>query len=324
MVSRVRRRAAASQILAFDVGGSFVKAARVDPVRGALLDDVLRVPTPADASPAAVIDLLADIASRMPSTGPFGLAFPTVARQGVAMTAANIDRRWIGTDARALLSSRIRRPVAFLNDADAAGLAEMRMGAGRGRGGTVLVVTLGTGIGSALFVDGRLVPNTELGHLQVGSEEAEQRASARVRVERGLSWQEWAAEVNVVLAEMHRLLWPDLFIIGGGVTENWDQFGPLLSNPAEIVVARHGNDAGLIGAAMAAVELKEGPRPRHARPRRHRAKRGRRCAENEACPHQTARCRHDHLYGDVATGGGARRHQFVTGLPGFLAAATPG
>jgi polyphosphate glucokinase len=254
MVSRVRRRAAASQILAFDVGGSFVKAARVDPARGVLLDDVVRVPTPAGASPAAVIDLLADIAGRMPSTGPFGLAFPTVARQGVAMTAANIDRRWIGTDARALLSARIRRPVAFLNDADAAGLAEMRVGAGRGRGGTVLVVTLGTGIGSALFADGRLVPNTELGHLQVGSEEAEHRASARVRVERGLSWQEWAAEVNVVLAEMHKLLWPDLLIIGGGVTENWDQFGTLLSNPAEIVVARHGNDAGLIGAAMAAVE----------------------------------------------------------------------
>jgi len=156
MVSRVRRHAAESQILAFDVGGSFVKAARVDPVRGALLDEVLRVPTPADAAPAAVVDLLADIASRMPSTGPVGLAFPTVARRGVAMTAANIDRRWIGTDARALLASRIHRPVVFLNDADAAGLAEMRLGAGRGRDGTVLVVTLGTGIGSALFVDGRL------------------------------------------------------------------------------------------------------------------------------------------------------------------------
>ena len=254
MVSRVRRRAAESQILAFDVGGSFVKAARVDPVRGALLDEVLRVPMPADAAPAAVVDLLADMVSRMPSTGPVGLAFPTVARRGVAMTAANIDRRWIGTDARALLASRIHRPVAFLNDADAAGLAEMRMGAGRGRDGTVLVVTLGTGIGSALFVDGRLVPNTELGHMQVGSEEAEHRASARIRVERGLSWPAWASEVNEVLAEMHRLLWPDLFIIGGGVTENWELFGPLLENPAEIVVARYGNDAGLIGAAMAAVE----------------------------------------------------------------------
>jgi polyphosphate glucokinase len=253
-VSQARRRADA-QILAFDVGGSFVKAARVDAAQGALLDDVLRVPTPAGAAPAVVIDLLGDIAQRLPTTGPVGLAFPAVARQGVAMTAANIDPRWIGTDARALLSARIRRPVAFLNDADAAGLAEMRLGAGRGRSGTVLVVTLGTGIGSALFVDGRLVPNTELGHLQVGREEAEERAAARVRVERSLSWQAWAAELNTVLAELHRLLWPDLFIIGGGITENWDKFGPLLSSPAEIVVARYGNDAGLIGAAMAAGDM---------------------------------------------------------------------
>ena len=253
-MSRVHRRAAEAQILAFDVGGSFVKAARVDAVRGALLDEVRRVPTPAGGSPADVVDLLADIANRLPATGPVGLAFPTVVRNGVAMTAANIDRRWIGTDARALLASRIHRPVAFLNDADAAGLAEMRLGAGRARGGTVLLVTLGTGIGSALFVDGRLVPNTELGHLQVGAEEAEQRASARTRVERGLGWEAWAGEVNAVLAELHRLLWPDLFIIGGGVTENWPSFGSLLSSPAEIVVARYGNDAGLIGAAMAAVE----------------------------------------------------------------------
>ena len=245
-------------VLAFDVGGSFVKAARVDPARGTLLDEVRRVPTPADASPAEVVDVLADITQSLPSTGPVGLAFPTVARRGVAMTAANVDRRWIGTDARALLASRIHRPVAFLNDADAAGLAEMRLGAGRGRGGTVLVVTLGTGIGSALFVDGRLVPNTELGHLQVGGEEAEHRASARTRIARGLSWQVWAGEVNAVLAELHRLLWPDLFVIGGGVTENWALFGSLLSSPAEILVAHYGNDAGLIGAAMAAAETKRG------------------------------------------------------------------
>jgi len=253
-VSRVRRRAAPQQILAFDVGGSFVKAARVDPAQGVLCDEVLRVPTPADASPPEVVDVLADIAGRLPSTGPVGLAFPAVTRNGVALTAANIDRRWIGTDARGLLEARIHRQVAFLNDADAAGLAEMRMGAGRDRTGTVLVVTLGTGIGSALFIDGRLVPNTELGHLQVGAEEAEQLASARTRVEKGLGWQAWADEVSAVLAEFHRLLWPELFIIGGGVTENWDSFGPLLVSPAGIVVARYGNDAGLIGAAMAAVE----------------------------------------------------------------------
>ncbi len=212
------------------------------------------MPTPAGAAPPDVIDLLADLARSLPSTGPVGLAFPAVARQGVAWTAANIDPRWIGTDARALLTAKIGRPVAFLNDADAAGIAEMRLGVGRGRGGTVLVLTLGTGIGSALFIDGRLVPNTELGHLQVGGLEAEQRASARTRVEGGLGWQAWAAELNAVLAELHRLLWPDLFIIGGGVTENWASFGPLLASRAEIVVARFGNDAGLIGAAMAALE----------------------------------------------------------------------
>jgi polyphosphate glucokinase len=239
------------------VGGSYVKAARVDPVGGELEGEALRVPTPADASPAEVVDVLAEIAGRLPSSGPVGLAFPTVARKGIALTAANIDRRWIGTDARGLLVSRIQRPVAFLNDADAAGLAEMRIGAGRGRDGTVLVITLGTGIGSALFIDGRLVPNTELGHLQVGTEEAEHRASARILVERKLGWQAWAGEVNAVLAELHRLLWPELFIIGGGVTENWASFGPLLSSPAEIVVAHFGNDAGLIGAAMAACEIED-------------------------------------------------------------------
>jgi polyphosphate glucokinase len=250
-----KTRAADPHLLAFDVGGSYVKAARVDAQRGTLAEPAQRVPTPAGGSPSEVVDLLADIAQGLPSTGPVGLAFPTVARNGVAFTAANIDPRWIGTDARALLQSRIHRPVAFLNDADAAGLAEMRLGAGRGRNGTVLVLTLGTGIGSALFIDGRLVPNTELGHLEVNGIEAEHRASARTRVERSLDWAQWASELNLVLTELHRLLWPDLFILAGGVTENWASFGKLLSTPAEIVVARFGNDAGLIGAAMAAAAL---------------------------------------------------------------------
>jgi polyphosphate glucokinase len=246
-----KTRAADPHFLAFDVGGSYVKAARVDAQRGTLAEPAQRVPTPAGGSPSEVVDLLADIAQGLPSTGPVGLAFPTVARNGVAFTAANIDPRWIGTDVRALLQSRIHRPIAFLNDADAAGLAEMRLGVGRGRNGTVLVLTLG----SALFVDGRLEPNTELGHLEVKGMEAEHRASARTRVERSLDWAQWASELNLVLAEMHRLLWPDLFILAGGVTENWASFGKLLSSPAEIVVARFGNDAGLIGAAMAAAEL---------------------------------------------------------------------
>jgi polyphosphate glucokinase len=243
-------------ILAFDVGGSFVKAGLVNPAAGSVAGEVLRRPTPEGASPADVIALLASIALELPSTGPVGLAFPAVAKRGVAWTAANVDRRWIGTNAQALLEARLGRRVAFLNDADAAGVAEMTLGAGRGRDGTVMVLTLGTGIGTAIFVDGRLLPNTELGHLEVRGEEAEHRASARVKAERGLGWADWATAVNEVLAAYHALLWPDVFIIGGGVTENWEHFGPLLTSRAEIVPAHFRNDAGIIGAAMAAASAR--------------------------------------------------------------------
>lgn len=245
---------AGSSILAFDVGGSFVKAGVVDVATGGLAGEVLRRPTPEGAAPADVIDLLAAMAGELPSSGPIGLAFPAVAKRGVALTAANVDKRWIGTDAQALLEQRTGRPVAFLNDADAAGVAEMVLGAGRGRPGTVMVLTLGTGIGTALFVDGRLLPNTELGHLEVRGEEAEHRASARARIDRKLDWAGWAGAVNEVLATYHALLWPDLFIIGGGITENWERFGALLESRAGIVRARFGNDAGIIGAAMAAAD----------------------------------------------------------------------
>jgi len=244
-------------ILAFDVGGSFVKAGLVDAGQGRLAGEVLRRATPADAAPEAVMDLLAAMARELPSEGPVGLAFPAVTKRGVAWTAANIDRRWIGANAQGLLESRLGRPVAFLNDADAAGVAEMTLGAGRGRGGTVMVLTLGTGIGTAIFVDGRLLPNTELGHLEVRGQEAEHRASAKVRTDHGLSWPVWAAAVNEVLAAYHALLWPDVFIIGGGVTENWQHFGPLLASRAEIVPAHFRNDAGMIGAALAAAALSE-------------------------------------------------------------------
>lgn len=243
-----------SSILAFDVGGSFVKAGVVDVATGCLAGEGLRRPTPEGAAPADVIDLLAAMAVELPSSGPIGLAFPAVAKRGVALTAANVDKRWIGTDAQSLLEQRTGRPVAFLNDADAAGVAEMALGAGRGRDGTVMVLTLGTGIGSAIFVDGRLLPNTELGHLEVRGEEAEHRASAKARIDRKLDWDGWARVVNEVLASYHALLWPDLFIIGGGITENWDRFGALLESRAEIVRARFGNDAGIIGAAMAAAD----------------------------------------------------------------------
>lgn len=247
----------ARALLAFDVGGSFVKAGLVDAAAGRVSGEVLRRSTPADAAPETVIDLLAAMSRELPSAGPVGLAFPAVAKKGVAQTAANIDKRWIGTNAQALLEARIHRPVAFLNDADAAGVAEMTLGAGRDRDGTVMLLTLGTGIGTAIFVDGRLLPNTELGHLEVRGMEAEHLASAKVRADRGLGWQEWADAVNEVLAAYHALLWPDVFIIGGGVTENWQQFGPLLRSRAEIVPAQFRNDAGMIGAALAAATIGE-------------------------------------------------------------------
>ena len=245
----------AAPVLAFDVGGSYVKAGLVQPETGTVAGQVLRWPTPDGASPVDVIEQLAQMSRELPSTGPVGLAFPAVAKHGVAWTAANIDARWIGTNAQALLEARIGRPVAFLNDADAAGVAEMTLGAGRGRAGTVMVLTLGTGIGTAIFVDGRLLPNTELGHLEVHGAEAEHRASAKVKTDRGLGWTEWAEAVNEVLAAYHSLLWPDLFIVGGGVTENWERFGPLLRCRAEIVPAHFRNEAGIIGAAMAASAL---------------------------------------------------------------------
>ena len=243
-------------VLAFDVGGSFVKAGLVAVHSGLVVGETLRRPTPPGAAPEDVLGLLVDLAHEMPSTGAVGLAFPAVAKNGVAWTAANIDKRWIGMNVQAHLQARLQRPVAFLNDADAAGVAEMTLGAGRHRHeGTVMVLTLGTGIGTALFVDGRLVPNTELGHLEVGGREAEHRASAKVRADRRLDWVEWATEVNVVLEAYHALLWPDVFVVGGGVTENWSHFGSLLNSRAEILRAAFGNDAGIVGAAMAAAQL---------------------------------------------------------------------
>jgi polyphosphate glucokinase len=239
-----------SPVLAFDVGGSFVKAGLVDVAAGTLVGEVPKRPTP--KTPEDVIELLAAMARELPSAGPVGLAFPAVVKDGIACTAANVDPRWIGTDARALLGARLGRRVAFVNDADAAGIAEMSLGAGRGRDGTVMFLTLGTGIGTAIFTEGRLVPNTELGHLEVRGMEAEHRASAKVRMDRELDWGEWAAAVNEVLAAYHALLWPDLFIIGGGVTENWERFGSLLTSRAEIAPAHFRNDAGIIGAALAA------------------------------------------------------------------------
>jgi polyphosphate glucokinase len=243
-------------LLGIDTGGSSLKAAAVDVANGVLASDVLSFPTPAPATPTAVADVVRRIAGSFPgTTGPVGFAFPSVVRAGIACTAANVDRSWIGADGARLVREATGRPAAFLNDADAAGLAEVRVGAGRGQEGTIIMLTFGTGIGSAIFHDGHLVPNTEFGHMEIRGMEAEQRASGRVRTLENLDWPDWAKRVSEVLGRMHQLFWPDLFVLGGGVVENWASFGPLLESPARVVPAELGNTAGIVGAALAASEL---------------------------------------------------------------------
>jgi polyphosphate glucokinase len=243
-------------VVGIDFGGSSIKAGAVDVAGGRVLGELVSVPTPSPSTPAAVGDAIAELARRLPQCrGPVGFAYPGVVRANVAWTAANVDKGWIGTNGGDLIRAATGRAGAFLNDADAAGLAEMRLGAGRGARGTTLMLTFGTGIGSALFVDGQLWPNTELGHLCMpNGSEAEHHASARIRAELKLDFPAWVARVNDVLAEFDRLLWPDRVIVGGGVSERWDEFGPLLRSHAELVPARLRAHAGVVGAAFFAYE----------------------------------------------------------------------
>ncbi len=241
-------------LLGVDVGGSSVKAGLVDVTSGELASALLSAPTPAPSTPDALMPVIAGLAARLPSAGPVGLCFPSVVKSGKVRTAANVASAWIGVDGAALTSRALGRPVVFLNDADAAGLAEVRWGAGRGVSGPIVMLTFGTGIGSALFIEGRLYPNTELGHLEMRGMDAEKWASAHVRTVLHLDWAEWCGRVNEYLARMHALLWPDLFIIGGAVTERFAEFAPLLRVEAEIRPARFTGQAGVVGAALAAAE----------------------------------------------------------------------
>lgn len=238
--------------LGVDVGGTGIKAARVDLERGELVDDRQYVATPDPATPSAVAVSVADIAEGFDTNGSVGVGFPGVVRHGVTATAANLDPAWIGTDAADLFSQHLRdRPVTVINDADAAGLAEMRFGAGADRAGVVVMVTLGTGIGSAVFVDGTLVPNTEYGHLVIGGTEAEKLASTRAKEEDSQSWRQWTDHLLEFLKELERLIWPDLFIIGGGISAEFRDFCERLRPETPVVPATLGNDAGIVGAAMA-------------------------------------------------------------------------
>ncbi len=241
------------EILGIDVGGSSVKAGRVDIEAGRLLGGLSSVPTPSPSTPAALTAVFGQLAAAtVPGQGAVGIALPSVIKRGVALTAANIDAGWVGTDARALAERALGRPVVFLNDADAAGLAEVRWGAGRDFAGTIIMLTFGTGIGSALFNEGRLWPNSEFGHMELKGVDAELRASARVRTAEKLDFPGWAERVNEYLAAMDKLFWPDMYILGGAISERFTEFAPLLRSQAALRPAQFGNHAGVIGAALAA------------------------------------------------------------------------
>ncbi|MFJ4624318.1 polyphosphate--glucose phosphotransferase [Streptomyces sp. NPDC088812] len=245
------------QIFGVDIGGSGIKGAPVDLDQGDLAQERCKVLTPHPATPESVADGVKQVVDHFGWTGPVGLTFPGVVTGGSTIrTAANVDKGWIDVDARALFSERLGGlPVTVVNDADAAGVAEVAFGAGRDRSGTVILLTFGTGIGSALFVDGVLVPNTELGHLELHGHDAEKRASSKAKEDGDLSWEQWAHRVQKYLAHVEMLFSPELFVIGGGVSRKAQKFLPLIEGiKAEIVPAQLQNNAGIVGAAMRAAK----------------------------------------------------------------------
>jgi polyphosphate glucokinase len=238
--------------LGIDIGGSGIKAAPVDVATGKFLADRQKIATPRPAVPDAVADVVKQLSASFKWSGPVGITFPGVVVDGTIRTAANLDPAWIGVHAASLFAKATDNPVRVLNDADAAGVAEMTFGAGVGEKGTVLMLTFGTGIGSALFISGALVPNTELGHIEIHGRDAETRASEHAKELHDLSWGKWAGRVDEYLQHVEALLSPDLFIVGGGISKQADKWVPRLTGiSARIVPATLLNDAGIVGAAMA-------------------------------------------------------------------------
>ena len=242
--------------LGLDIGGTGIKAAIVDLATGRLVTDRVRELTPRPATPKAVMDVVASVVQSLEATGkltrdlPGGAGFPSVIRAGRAMTATHGDASWIGMDIRQVLQQPAPgRPSAILNDADAAGVAEIAYGAGKGQHGVVLLLDLGTGIGSALFTNGQLVPNMQLGHVELHGRDAETRLSPAARKRRRIGWKQWAAEFNELLARYEAYVWPDLIIIGGGLAKDFPKFGQLLKSSAPLVAATIGTNAGIVGAA---------------------------------------------------------------------------
>ncbi|WP_425148534.1 polyphosphate--glucose phosphotransferase [Deinococcus sp.] len=245
-------------VLGIDIGGSGIKGAPVDLRAGHPLTERLRIPTPEGAAPEDVAEVVSEIAHHFEELGagkgPIGVTFPGVVRGGITLSAANVDKRWIGLDADKLFTRAVGRPVTLLNDADAAGLGEARYGAGKGVRGVVMMLTFGTGIGSALINDGVLVPNTELGHLQLDGREVEPWASGATKDREDLSWKAWAKRASAYLEHLEMLFSPDLFIIGGGLSKRPEKWQDLLTLKTQVVPATLQNEAGIVGAALMASE----------------------------------------------------------------------
>jgi polyphosphate glucokinase len=246
--------------IGIDVGGSGIKAAVVDVEAGRFRSERLRVVTPNPSTPDAVLAAVARLIERLARTNglgdatPVGIGLPGVAIEGVIRTAANLDPAWIDFPVVERLTRVLGRPVSIVNDADAAGIAEMRFGVGRDQPGVVIFLTLGTGAGSGVFVDGKLVPNTEFGQMEIRGRVAERRSAAAARIRRGLSWKAWTADLDEHLDRIQQIMWPNLFILGGGVSKSADKFVPRLTVRCPVVPAQLRNDAGIIGAAIVAAE----------------------------------------------------------------------
>ena len=241
------------KVFGLDIGGSGIKGAPVETESGELLGERIRVPTPEAATPDEVVAAAVEVVSRSGWEGPVGCGFPGVVKEGVIHTAANVADEFIRFDLQTRLQKELGTPVRIVNDADAAGLAEMRWGAGRGVEGMVLMLTIGTGIGTALFVEGKLVPNTELGHIEIHGREAELWTADRIRKVEDLSWKKWSRRIEEYYQKMEALLWPDLIIVGGGVSKKSEKFLPRIETRTRVVPAEMLNNAGIAGAALAFV-----------------------------------------------------------------------
>jgi polyphosphate glucokinase len=244
------------EIFGIDVGGSAIKGAPINTETGVFLKDRYKIETPTPAKPEAMGKAVAELVNHFGWKGRIGVGFPSVVKKGICYSAANIHKSWIGANIEEIFNEATGCPIKAINDADAAGIAEMRFGAGKGIDkGVILVLTLGTGIGSAIFVDGHLMPNVELGHLELKGKDAEKRASAGVRQQKKLSWKVWGNRLNDYLRKVDSLINPDLIILGGGVSSRYGKYQQFLTVRSRIVTAEFLNNAGIVGAALAAEEL---------------------------------------------------------------------